>query len=1050
MLYLLRLPIVAAVCLTWSIFSCQAQNTVERKSGDLPGGMVRESSNLSAVRPMQYHPENGGFVSINGKNRYTRALYGTHTQFRIETSDRPVFAAYNGKINHHISFSLVIAGQSVALDSTAYCKSIYIAGKRLYELKDQLLGKGVLHIAVQALYDREGGVWKLEGQGLPTGTKLICQLSEIRAGRLNRNGDMGADPADAFEAPVHPERLHTFDVDLARAPVFVAFEKENLLLLPAKEGQTVFNTAEQSRAKIAGALKIMTPDPYINTLGGTIAMAADGIWDGKVWLHGAIGWRSQLPGWRAAYTGDMLGWKGRSDIHFDNYAASQVTDVPPTVPGPALDTAMHLARGAYIWGSPMYSNGYICRAPNNNHQMHHYDMNMPYIDELLTHIQWSGDLDYAKKMFPVIKRSIEWETRNWDADGDGIYDNYAGTWASDALGYNSGGTAVASAYNYRANKMAAEIAGLIGEDPAPFKKQADKILEAMNELLWLKGNGQGWWAEYRDFMGRKQVHPDAGLWSVYTPINEGAATPFQAYQATRYVDEYIPHFPVRSDGLNKVEKYATISTTSWMPYVWSVNNVAFGEVGNTALAYWQAGRPDAAFKLFKSTVLDGMYLGGSPGNLGQISYYDAVLGETYRDFGDVIGVYSQDIVQGLFGIYPDGLHKKLEIRPGFPSDWDSAAIDQSEIGYRFLRQGHTDRYSVHTKFKEVMALTLSVDAPTDRIQSVKVNGRDAKWTVKDGINRPLVAIDCGTASGYDIEITWGGKAIVACGDTASGVEQTFTKVASGNLWWWRPENPVKWVREDFSDNMLLDFDLSKKDDYVEVNIDQALNAKVTDIFKAKYLSPRSPYTTLQTPTQGIGDWCQPLVSYDIDDSGLRAKIKDGHFTTPMGIPFRTAASGNNIAFTSQWDNYPTATVVPLSGHASGVCLLMAGTTDHMQYGVDNGKVTISYKDGTVDSLDLQNPDSWCPIEEDYYTDGFAFRLNAPRPYRVSFKRGIVSRNLGHDMGIADSRASNRVLEGGAGVILSIPLDKNKELASIKWEALANQVIIGMMAVTLIK
>jgi hypothetical protein len=129
---------------------------------------------------------------------------------------------------------------------------------------------------------------------------------------------------------------------------------------------------------------------------------------------------------------------------------------------------------------------------------------------------------------------------------------------------------------------------------------------------------------------------------------------------------------------------------------------------------------------------------------------------------------------------------------------------------------------------------------------------------------------------------------------------------------------------------------------------------------------------------------------------------------------------------------------------------MAGTTDHMQYGVDNGKVTISYKDGTVDSLDLQNPDSWCPIEEDYYTDGFAFRLNAPRPYRVSFKRGIVSRNLGHDMGIADSRASNRVLEGGAGVILSIPLDKNKELASIKWEALANQVIIGMMAVTLIK
>ena len=41
-------------------------------------------------RTIQYRPDGNDFVCVNGKNRYTRALYGGITDFRIETSDRPV------------------------------------------------------------------------------------------------------------------------------------------------------------------------------------------------------------------------------------------------------------------------------------------------------------------------------------------------------------------------------------------------------------------------------------------------------------------------------------------------------------------------------------------------------------------------------------------------------------------------------------------------------------------------------------------------------------------------------------------------------------------------------------------------------------------------------------------------------------------------------------------------------------------------------------------------------------------------------------------------
>lgn len=118
-------------------------------------------------------------------------------------------------------------------------------------------------------------------------------------------------------------------------------------------------------------------------------MAADGIWDGEVWLHGAIGWRMPLSGWRAAYTGDVLGWHDRARTHFNAYA--QVRSPKCPTPSPS-GTRFRPASGTFRqeMGYPQYSNGYICRNPHRNNQMHHYDMNLCYIDELLWHFKWTG------------------------------------------------------------------------------------------------------------------------------------------------------------------------------------------------------------------------------------------------------------------------------------------------------------------------------------------------------------------------------------------------------------------------------------------------------------------------------------------------------------------------------------------------------------------------------------------------------------------------------------------------------------------------------------
>ena len=141
--------------------------------------------------------------------------------------------------------------------------------------------------------------------------------------------------------------------------------------------------------------------------------------------------------------------------------------------------------------------------------------------------------------------------------------------------------------------------------------------------------------------------------------------------------------------------------------MWAINKVAFGEISHTALAYWQTGRYEEAFKMFKGAVLDAMYLGSGPGNVTQLSFYDAARRETYRDFADGIATGVRALVQGMYGIMPDLINNRLTIRPGFPDDWNFAEIETQNMAYTFERKGNIERYSITPNFlKKDVSLSL--------------------------------------------------------------------------------------------------------------------------------------------------------------------------------------------------------------------------------------------------------------------------------------------------------------------------------------------------------
>lgn len=1208
-------------------------------------------------RALRYRPEATDFVIENGAEFFNRPLYGTNTAFRVDVGDKPEFSLYLPGRGGNLRLGIKTKAGAKWLFDAAHVLTRYRPGSMLYEIRDQLLGRGRLTLTVLPMGATEGLVLRIELNGTAAPVELIWAYGGASGERGRRDGDIGTENVPIGQYfQLKPEfcRGNTFAIDrstftlrskpatiigltprgarltvadarhwgslselIASAikpsatpvelPVIVgratlrpheflhlglqrvaqtsddrgeldtykAVKNERLgpdggpavALPPAYQSQDlprIFADAEQKRRRVAEKVVADTPDPFINAAVTALSVSGDSVWDESqgVFMHGAVAWRSKLLGWRGPYVGDELGWHDRARRHFAYWARQQNTTPISSAP-PLPDPTVNFARNE----PALHTNGDMSNS--------HYDMNTVYIDALFHHFLWTGDLNFARQAWPVIERHLAWERRlfrrPFGSDGLPLYEAYTVIWASDDLQYHGGGVTHSSAYNYYHNRMAARMAKLLGADASVYEHEAELIQKTMRRELWLPD--RGWFGEWKDLLGLQLVHPNAALWTFYHTVDSEVPTNFEAWQMSRFVDTQIAHIPVQGPGVPAGE-YFTLPTTSWMPYTWSTNNVVMSEVAHTALAYWQAGRSDKAFELFKGSILDSMYLGLCPGNAGMTTAFDMARGESQRDFADSAGVLARALVEGLFGVTPDALAGELLVRPGLPAEWDHASLRHADFNFAFRRAGLTETYSIEPHFAKPMRLSLRVAAQRDSVAKLTVNDRQAQWRmVEDSVGLPRIEIECALADRYEVVITWKGEkpatakmtpivaegtelgaqfgaaklieavdpqqalnnvtrepnALRATAVGSKGHRTAFAKVRQGELTWWLPlvfeirpayeilqverqdadslrfvlrnntpgtlhrevvirvgeiivKLPIKVAAYADSDAIALaaaglapgsnrivvelgdgktvagvvtNWKLKTGDTdratmkWEVVDLAPLFNDRVTRIFKNEYLSPRSPYVSLAMPKQGIGSWARWDDKFDVDDSGLRAAAdrNGGRLVLPQGIQFEISGSGEakNIVFTSQWDNYPRASTVPLRGNASHVYLLMGGSSNQMQSRFDNGEIIVTYADGSTERLALVNPTNWWPIDQDYFIDDFAFRRPEQIPPRVDLKTGAV-----RVLDPTEFKGKGGKVPGGAATVLDLPLDRRRELKSLTVRTLANEVVIGLMGVTLVR
>jgi hypothetical protein len=182
------------------------------------------------------------------------------------------------------------------------------------------------------------------------------------------------------------------------------------------------------------------------------------------------------------------------------------------------------------------------------------------------------------------------------------------------------------------------------------------------------------------------------------------------------------------------------------------------------------------------------------------------------------------------------------------------------------------------------------------------------------------------------------------------------------------------------------------------------------------MSPRPAGYSIGSRLNGryAWDWNQGgHNAVQVDDTVLRQA--EGLFHAPSGIGFTTPAKGLNVACASIWDNFPSIIKIPLKGKALELSIFFMGVTNPMQSRVENARFTVTYLDGSTQTVSLVNPENF----DDWLNA--AIQPQNETVYFSDYNHGIVQR---------------------------INLDPEKKLTEISVEAIANEVIIGLMGISI--
>jgi len=307
---------------------------------------------------------------------------------------------------------------------------------------------------------------------------------------------------------------------------------------------------------------------------------------------------------------------------------------------------------------------------------------------------WTGDLAFAREMYPTMKLGLNWLLNDMDQNKDLFPEGYG---IMEVYGLNAELIDVA-VYTQQALVATARIARVLQEPDtaARYEELAAQLKARINERFWVEEEGS-----YADFYGSRAqaisaaegaikqiglkegeltvrdkeliehyqrlkqtfaVMPDSNRgwitnknWVITTPMEVGIAPPARAIQLldrirNENVGEYGPF-------LSAVDRQAmmTIST--------GVQAVSEATYGRTDEALWYV---DKIVQTFNRTL---------PGSISEMMPDYGCFAIAWTSYGIVL-----PLIQHVFGIQPDANSKTVVFDPHLPTGWENMSIEDLPVG----------------------------------------------------------------------------------------------------------------------------------------------------------------------------------------------------------------------------------------------------------------------------------------------------------------------------------------------------------------------------------
>ena len=335
-------------------------------------------------------------------------------------------------------------------------------------------------------------------------------------------------------------------------------------------------------------------------------------------------------------------------------------------------------------------------------------------------LDWTGDRDFAREMYPEVRRGIDWLMDAMDRNKDLFPEGYG---IMEVQGLNSELIDVA-VYTQQALEAAGRIAEVMHDEAGAdrYRKLAAELKRRINQRFWIEQDGT-----YGDIYGSSSQAASAAEGSIKQIELQGAdnltrrdkalitryermraqysAMPAAGDRAWIINDNWVIATPMetgiapRSRAIALLDKIRRENSGEYGPYLSAVERNAMMTIstGVEAVAEGRYGRIDEAMWYVDRIVQTFNRV--SPGSMSEMMPDYGCFTIAWTSYGIVV-----PLITDVFGIRPRAEDKTIVFAPHLPAGWEDISIADLPVGTNLVsfsrsRAGKRIVYDIDAKEK---------------------------------------------------------------------------------------------------------------------------------------------------------------------------------------------------------------------------------------------------------------------------------------------------------------------------------------------------------------